>query len=97
MKNFILIITILFGMTVTACYSDNFVVKTLSFGEDEFLRITWNFKGNGFMTSASKEFFKDMEKRFDLIIDQSCYDKLQVGEKIPDCLLPAIKWNAQIR
>ena len=97
MKNFILITAISFGIIATACYTDNFVVKTLNFNEDEFLRMTWNFKGNAFMTSASKEFFKDMEKRFDLIIDQSCYDKLQVGEKIPDCLLPAIKWGAQIR
>ena len=97
MKYYVLLTTILFGLALTGCYRDNYVVLTNNSNEDEFVRITWNYRGESFTTSASEEYFKDMEKRFDIIIDQSCIDKLQVGEKIPDCLLPAIKWGARIR
>jgi hypothetical protein len=103
MKNFILIITILFGMTVTACYSDNY--KVVSFDNDDgiHLNIVFMFKGNEHKTSINTDYLLNEFSVSQFALDNNlgfnleCYNELLAGTKMPDCMIPTITHLAMLQ
>jgi len=85
MKYYMLVAIFLFGLALTGCYSDNFVVKSVNVTEKSFT-FEWMYRGDLMFTNVGNQYLRN---EFD--IDDECLGKIQIGKKFPDCMLPSIK------
>tara|TARA_Y100000996_G_C22555903_1_gene655505 strand:+ start:4562 stop:4840 length:279 start_codon:yes stop_codon:yes gene_type:complete len=92
MKRYLLTGLIILSLGASACYRDNYVVQTSSISGQE-LRIEWKYKGDLMTSSINIPYLSETYSEADAV----CIASIEVGAKLPDCILPAVKWFAYIR
>ena len=92
MKRYLLTGLIILSLGASACYRDNYVVQTSSISGQE-LRVEWKYKGDLKVSSIGIAYLSATYPE----ADAACIASIEVGAKLPDCLLPAVKWFAYIR
>ncbi len=91
-KHYLLTGLIILSLGVSACYRDNYVVQSTSSSAKE-LRIEWKYKGDLMTSSINIAYLSETYPE----ADAACIASVEAGVKLPDCILPAVKWFAYIR